>query len=399
MPELSFRSSNEQVATVSSDGTVTVLKPGKVTISVYPMKQIGNDPSKYIYDSYTYTFINARNIYDIKGLQDYCLYNKGENEEFAGVIQNDLTAPIGETLSYYFSNKSLYGNGHLLNLNNGENKNRISVTLGSNSLLRNIQIRSYNFTAGESVVKLETVHAPLIIDFNSQNVNIEYCIFESGVRDCEVMNASVNFKGCIFQNSFNAGVLLQSRDKNYPNIANFDSCIFENNMLGTVSNTNTDEELSKTPCIVTFDGFADFYNWQPLSLLNELNLSSRDNALMQAFNSVINDTLKTILNKYDYLFKTYNGEKYVHLGFLSLEANIMFEGKGIKVYDYSQVTFNTTNNPYSFQKMQENILTGTIALKTYGLSGTTNNSIQPGTSYKDNVKAAYEKIRRSLARL
>ena len=123
-------------------------------------------------------------------------------------------------------------------------------------------------------------------------------------------------------------------------------------------------------------------------------MDSAGSTIVQEF---ISGKLTNVLNNYGYLFKTYNGEKYLHIGVMTLEGELTFEGKGFKLYNNLHVTFNTTNNPYALQVIREPILSGTISAYNYSLSGSSNNSIQPGTSYKDNVKAAYEKIRRSLA--
>ena len=168
-------------------------------------------------------------------------------------------------------------------------------------------------------------------------------------------------------------------------------------MLGGISNATTNEEESKKPAYITFYRFVDFYTWQPLSLVNEIDISSMDSAGSTIVQEFISGKLTNVLNNYGYLFKTYNGEKYLHIGVMTLEGELTFEGKGFKLYNNLHVTFNTTNNPYALQVIREPILSGTMSAYNYSLSGSSNNSIQPGTSYKDNVKAAYEKIRRSLA--
>lgn len=407
MPTLIYKSSNEQIATISATGLVTVLSPGKVTISVYPQKQIGNDPTKYVYDSYTYNFVEGLNIYDEDGFKYWKDTYKSEANPVSpdcktlfrkvGVLQSDLNFASAGHMTIG-SEKTLYGNGHLINLNNRNGINSDSyMQINGDTTFRNVHIRSYNFSAGESIVKLDGVKAPVMTGTDQTNINMEYCIFESGQKNFEISNSSVNFKGCIFANSYNAGVFLRSNGLEHNNnYVSFDSCIFDNNMLGGVSNATTNEAESKLKSFVTFEGFADFYDWQPVSLLNEINMDSMSEEMANLVSTLIKEKLTTILNNYGYMFKTYNGEKYLHIGVMSLAANVTFEGFGLKVESNLNVTFNTKNNPYAKQVINEPIFTGTVTFYNYSLSGSSNNSIQPGTSYKDNVKAAYEKIRRSL---
>lgn len=405
MPQLEYRSSDETIATVSSTGMVTILKPGKVTISIYPKKQIGNDPSKYIYDSYTFNFISGLNVYDtqdfIPSLKKYDsdTATTDENTSFRKtvILQSDIDCGNFGRIKMD-EGKTLYGNGFLINFKNGESKYSSYLGITSNTLIRNAHFRSYNFKPGESIMVLEGKGSQIEVDENSSNITIEYSLFESGHRNILVRNSQIDLKGCIFTNSYNAGVLLTSSSLKYnPNIANVDSCIFDNNMLGGISNATTNEEESKKPAYITFYRFVDFYTWQPLSLVNEIDISSMDSAGSTIVQEFISGKLTNVLNNYGYLFKTYNGEKYLHIGVMTLEGELTFEGKGFKLYNNLHVTFNTTNNPYALQVIREPILSGTMSAYNYCLSGSSNNSIQPGTSYKDNVKAAYEKIRRSLA--
>lgn len=406
MPQLDYRSSDETIATISETGLVTILKPGKVTISIYPKKQIGNDPLKYIYDSYTYNFIEGLNIYSG---EDFARGGYGyESDDWTDekstsfrktlILQSDLDCGNLGAINLA-KHKQVYGNGHLINLKNGEGTKNSSIIINSYCYIRNVHIRSYNFKAGESIMVLEGKGSQIETIPNSEQIVIEYSIFESGHRNIMIRNSEATLKGCIFNNSYNAGVLLVSSGLQYnPNIVTVDSCIFDNNLLGGISNATTNETESKLPCYITFNGFTDFYTWQPLSLVNEINFGTMSDETASIVQNIIGEKLTTILNNYGYLFKTYNGEKYLHIGVMTLEGELTFEGKGLKIYNNLHVTFNTTNNPYALQVIKEPILTGTIAAYNYSLSGSSNNSIQPGTSYKDNVKAAYEKIRRSLAR-
>ena len=96
------------------------------------------------------------------------------------------------------------------------------------------------------------------------------------------------------------------------------------------------------------------------------------------------------------MFKTYNGEPYIHMGILFIEANIEIEGFGVAVTPKFNVTMNNTNNPYALQTIKEPIATGHFTMYNYSLSGSSTNSIQPGSSFLTNKKAAYEKIQRAL---
>ena len=77
-----------------------------------------------------------------------------------------------------------------------------------------------------------------------------------------------------------------------------------------------------------------------------------------------------------------------------MECDVQFEGLGIVLKNNGKVNFNIQNNPYALQTIKEPIAVGTITFHAYGLSGSSNHSIQPGVSYKDNIKAVYDKIRR-----
>ena len=403
MPKLTYTSSNEQVAVISETGLVTVLAPGKTTISVYPQRQVSNDATKYILDSYTYTFVSGINLYTHKDFTKWAGLTNDQNNsttafKLGGVLQDTISFPSKSPTVDLCENKTLYGNGNLINLHNLGKINEAdsrTITIASNTTFRNVQIRGYAFKENETILNLDKTYSCLMTKANSKNINLEYCLFENSQVNVRLHNSQVNLKGCVIANSYNGGVLCDSEDGNRtPNILNVDSCIFENNMLGCITTMTLNEDKSKTASIVNLNGFVDFYNWQPVSLLGEIDFGSLDDAFYRVIESLIKEKLSTILSNYGYMFKTYNNEQYLHMGIIFMDCNVTFEGMGIVLHNNGQANFNTTNNPYALQTIKEPIAIGSLTFYDYGLSGTSNNSIQPGTSYKDNIKAAYDKIRR-----
>lgn len=393
LPKLDFVSSDTSIATIDENGIVTVLKPGQVTISIYPKKQISNDKNRFVFDSYTYNFVEGLNINSEKEFINW--KNEAAKNEFnkfpflhGCVFQSDVKLTYEKNESFSLrADLTLYGNGHLLDLNQNDHDER-SLDLSSNTTLRNLNIRGYTFKENESIVNIQNYKSLVSTSINAKNIKLKFCNLQNARLLLSMRNASVEIDGCILENSSAAAIHLGSEGKQHQdNHLNINNCIFENCLNGCVSSIISKDSLVNN--YLTIDGFMDMYNWQPVSLINKLGYSA------MSFDA-IQDYIKAGLKTYSYMLKEVDGEQYWHIGLFFIDCNISFEGLKYESQNTTTVVFNNTNNPYSLQKMKESIVIGDVTIYNYSLSGTTNYFIQPKTSYKDNTLAAYEKIRRSF---
>ena len=351
---LEWYSSDTEIATVDKNGIVTVLKPGKVTITV--RQQAPYENANVAIDYYEFTFVEGINVYNKEEFL-YIETNSSELEVEAVVLQSDLF-DIDKTIKLKYN---LYGNGHIFDMSEASYGDMILINK-SGVIIDNLTIRKKTFEGEFSLADLSQAGTLINVSSSAKNVMLYNCIVENCATGLQIMDAEVKSVGCIFRNTFYAGIkLLKAKNKEMAPYAIVEDCIFANTLLsGILFDKEPDEAVTTTPAKVTLIGEVRFYCWRTLDEMEQgFNQTLKEFFGSVDLSSAVNELtsqIKSIISKYSDYKYTYNGKDYFNAAIVSF--NIQFAGmsfnSGKVEVEKSQLNANCNYTDIN--------LTGTITL-------------------------------------
>jgi len=190
-----------------------------------------------------------------------------------------------------------------------------------------------------------------------QNIRIEFCLLENGIKVSSLYNADVTYDGCVLRNVAQCGmyvrtafdeVVMDGEPLIYPHYTHLSMHnVVASNMLGTLASISYDrysiidantprfkadpaendeyiiKEFVEKGYNTEFNqtGFLDLYNWQPASATNMLNTGNEKvNALIQQAIGALVDTHPQ-MDQFKYKWTRKEGmpaEIWFHMGFVSV---------------------------------------------------------------------------------
>lgn len=310
--EFSWTSSNPEIATVSNTGLVTVLKPGKVEISVSPLySNIG------LKDSYVFEFVNGINVYNGSDFEKALMKSDDNTEHIVlqGNIYNANPQVVNHSCYVFGSNSTLYGNGYILDTSHFNSGTKVQLD-GSNIEIDNIIIVGVSFTEGGKLTDLEGKGILLYVYSYGEcltNISIKNSILRNSGSLIELKNAKMNISGCILENSYSSAISLFDL-KNSVTQAEIviKDCVFGASLAPSISFGAMENSTTTYPQKITIEGQLYMYNWRKLNEVGGDFVNRYvDNAEM---------ALKKILENYPSLKYTYNGEDYYMFGIMQYKA-------------------------------------------------------------------------------
>lgn len=209
---------------------------------------------------------------------------------------------------------------------------------------------SFNITPGDRYGEDETRHT----------VRMEYSIVENAGTGIGLSGVDFYLDGCIIRNMGGTGIYVATNLNEYEvdgqkiygtkySIIHTNNVVMSN-LIGTAMSFHFTGFASKNQEVADKEneaghvsglvqtGFLDIYNWQPITALNLIDKNTIDSSLgnlVDLASSAIGDALTD--PKFSNVVKQYNGETYVHMGFISV---------GITEKSYLEPQFVTEEGRY-----------------------------------------------------
>lgn len=420
IPALAWATSDSSIATVT-DGVLTVLKAGKVTITCTPAKQY--DTNNPITASYTFTFIEGLNIDSVNNFCAWRDMNK-ENAGYAPLTTLDANgnhatisaeAIADLKLSQYYSTlpmvlqkdlifstngqdktirKDIYGNGYKMDLQLQINPNNSSFYIYDAVTINNVYFRGYSFGEGVSPYLTNLLNLSSVIEVKNNleselKIVFKNCIIDGGKRGICSKNANLTLSGCIIKNSYYGGIELSSGNKDRPrNIVTVNNCIFADSLFGCILNL-ADIEETKAQSLITFNGNVYMFNWQNLSEYTNFSLEGD----FAPFSPYLASAINTAFEIYASKIKVVDGKKYVHFGILCPTINVKISDL-IPVLNksFSCTFINNSKIGYGLDVFSGSLSIGTYDLNNYALNNSST-AISPLEKYTDDTQRYYKEIR------
>ena len=403
---LVWSSSNERIASVDENGVVTFHGYyGKVTITVKAKSTM--EGQLVASDSYTFNIVKGINIFGPNDSTSTTQYNNQfdfaveylrslhiDQNQYAIVLHDDIL--FNPNISNYVF-YDICGNGYSICFYDVNSNERLVISK-SNVNFDNVTLKGTYFDSNAKLSDLRNT-GKIVVVRRGTNVNFYNCIFENAENLVDVISAQVTFKGCVFRNSYSAGLMI-SRELNYSKVSDVyvKDSIFANSLLcGILFNIDGSTQLEGYESNLTLDGEIRFYNWITLDELEQGLMSDLEEILSQfGLGSIAKDIakqFKEIMKKYSDYKYTYNGKDYYNFCILQYDAKVVgqtFKSNGkIKKGE----NFNASI-VYSDVKIEGSLVLGggvtnaDFVLNAWMMPGQ-NPAIKPGQSHEE----AFNKIR------
>lgn len=261
---------------------------------------------------------------------------------------------------------------------------------------------SFNITPGDRYGENETRHT----------VRLEYSIVENAGTGIGVHGVDLYIDGCIIRNMGGTGIYVPTNLYEYEdngvksygtkyNVVHTNNVVMSN-LIGTAMSFQFTGFASKNQEIADKEyeaghvsglvqtGFLDIYNWQPITALNLIDKNTIDSSLgnlVDLASSAIGDALTD--PKFSNVVKQYNGETYVHMGFISVgitEKSYLEPQFVTEEGRYREITTNDFENQTLFKLLlnaMPSIKDNPIRVWCYYANDA---AITPGKTYVINAK-------------
>ena len=391
---LMWSSNNEEVATVNENGIVTFVGVGEVTITVSQKPPYEN--ANVVSDSYTFTVVRGINVFNDSQFT-FALHNMhtiftDELKSYIVLHNNILVENEDDDVTLNFNT---HGNGYMLDFSNFDNYYKVIVNT-NDLVFDNIVFRGVSFENGE-LSELEDEGVLITIE-ERKNISFVNCIFENAMTLVETFGSEVEFRGCIFRNSFSSGLTLNRyKDSEKASNVTVEDCIFSRSLLSAIMfNPDNSKVLKGYESKLTIKGDLKIYNWLTM---DEFQVGPfvkyfENYGFGSVAESVINKIKNIITTNYPSYKYNYNGKDYYHFGILKIYASASgvanFQSNGI--IDKSQMSskYNYIEGPIkgSVQEL------GIVLNFNFTMTNLTNLNpcIKPGDTY-EGTEIALSEIR------
>lgn len=404
---------NANVMTFNSAAIKSALERGeRIDITVTVTAKYPKYPNLPAYTTASFTI----SVTDAIGVtSDPELRDAQQEQRKATVFLNDIrmendskpdtSGNFTKTSNIYVYN-NVYGNGYTISAEMDQFQGKTEpffqvyaddVTI-SNLTMRPNTFAEEDIDGGELTIKdAETFKTGYAVKYNvsqrrkttgedvtqTTGARLEYCLMENATTLIQLSGVELEIEGCIMRNT--GGVAIHVRNLSESGILHYNNLTMTNcvmsNMVGTginfdYNNTAYHEDMSKRSTF-TQKGFLDIYNWQPsdsLTLipgdtLEEVGLKgSFVQGLLFSFIQTAFET-EAFIEPYR---RSYAGQTYMHLGFISLglvsPSNLVYgyiddgtpEGKrvtaGETIEDGAEVSWNITMEDKRYKRFTSNDL-------------------------------------------
>ncbi len=387
---LVWTSNNSQVATVDQNGLVTVLSPGKVTITVSQIAPY--EDALVTSNSYTFTFVNGINVENfdqyVVAYAQLSEENKGKNENYTAlVLQNDIIIEDTDDTKTVVILSNLYGNGYMLD--------HSKVAVGgllyhfeinrNNLVVDNVVLRGYGLGEKDSLSTLKEKGTTLGITA-STGVLLYNSRIENGHINVIVDRSVVEIKGCLFLNNALTGIRLEHNNDGPASVLTVEDCIFSNSLLAGII-LNPKKNVSGQEDTLILKGTVRFYNWITLDDAVEGFTEDIEKLLKALGFDVLMPTLirqvKDILSRQANMSFVYNDVNYYHLGVAKINIEDLKWGSSAS-YDRTELDPKCNYNDAYVSGI---ISLGVVSckLEVRGITFTNNTPfIKPWEKYTDN---------------
>ncbi len=316
---LEWSSSNQSVATVDPNGTVTFHSTGTVTISV--QQKVLYEGANVFGDSYEFKIVEGVNIWNFEqykiALPKLEQLNAGRQDGYAGIVmQSDIVVDKGSDVVIITYN--LHGNGYTFDASPGAtNWDHFRIANMNNCVVDNVILRGTSFTHGE---ELKNADVTLSIDF-CNNILLYNTIIENAEIGLRVLSSNITVEGCIFRNCLSVGLNITRTEDAVCDVTVKDS-IFTSSFSGIFFTMDNFQNPNKSK--LTLEGEVWFYNWSTLEQMQQsLDL---ERILREAGVGFLADEIFKQLREIASKNSTYsykeNGVEYFNFGVMLMNAKI-----------------------------------------------------------------------------
>jgi uncharacterized protein YjdB len=376
---LVWSSSNTNIAQVDQTGLVTFFGDGLVTIRVQPTNQY--NPTRPVYDSYTFVVVNGINIYNF---EHFILSMKSE---YAAVLQDDAIITDALITKYSLNEieitANIYGNGHLLSAQGFSPSQHKFKIARDNIVIDNLVLRGESMEGGATLDDMARGKILLLIS-DASNVVIKNSLIENAYTLLRIFGSKVFIGGTIFQNAGFVHIHLSHvADSSKQNVVTIKNTVYKDALISAIL---FDFDSSKTNTYASkliVEGAFLVYNFrQPSEFMSPALMAK----VPEILRGILTSNTNALLSFLNYIKHSYNGKEYIHTAILSVDVSYTIDSK--KSPGTVDMTQNATNY-YRLYEATNSITALSVTLRIYTIMPG-NDVLTPDSTFDSSI---YKTIR------